>query len=134
MREFLDYALQQLLMQATLGKLRKRDRFIRRVFLLTVALMAMMNIAAAADGDLDRSYGSDGVSIIRVDKRTAYSVGKPILLADGKMLLGGVSDFLPMQNVGSSIILRVNADVDPMRTAERLIREHRVAVIPGTGS
>src|SRR5436309_630916 len=27
--------------------------------------------------------------------------------------------------------LRVNADVDPMRTAERLIREHRVAVIPG---
>jgi aspartate/methionine/tyrosine aminotransferase len=28
--------------------------------------------------------------------------------------------------------LRVNADVDPLRTAERLIREHRVAVIPGT--
>jgi aspartate/methionine/tyrosine aminotransferase len=27
--------------------------------------------------------------------------------------------------------VRVNADVDPMRTAERLIREHRVAVIPG---
>jgi aspartate/methionine/tyrosine aminotransferase len=27
--------------------------------------------------------------------------------------------------------LRVNADVDPMRMAERLIREHRVAVIPG---
>jgi aspartate/methionine/tyrosine aminotransferase len=27
--------------------------------------------------------------------------------------------------------LRVNADVDPMATAERLIREHRVAVIPG---
>ena len=27
--------------------------------------------------------------------------------------------------------LRVNADIDPMRTAERLIREHRVAVIPG---
>jgi aspartate/methionine/tyrosine aminotransferase len=28
--------------------------------------------------------------------------------------------------------VRVNADVDPMKTAERLIREHRVAVIPGT--
>jgi aspartate/methionine/tyrosine aminotransferase len=28
--------------------------------------------------------------------------------------------------------VRVNADVDPMTTAERLIREHRVAVIPGT--
>jgi len=28
--------------------------------------------------------------------------------------------------------LRVNADVDPMMIAERLIREHRVAVIPGT--
>ena len=28
--------------------------------------------------------------------------------------------------------LRVNADVDPLQTAERLIREHRVAVIPGT--
>jgi aspartate/methionine/tyrosine aminotransferase len=28
--------------------------------------------------------------------------------------------------------LRVDADVDPMRVAERLIREHRVAVIPGT--
>jgi aspartate/methionine/tyrosine aminotransferase len=28
--------------------------------------------------------------------------------------------------------LRVNADADPMRVAERLIREHRVAVIPGT--
>lgn len=28
--------------------------------------------------------------------------------------------------------IRVNADVDPMRVAERLIREHRVAVIPGT--
>jgi aspartate/methionine/tyrosine aminotransferase len=27
--------------------------------------------------------------------------------------------------------LRVNANADPMRTAERLIREHRVAVIPG---
>ena len=27
--------------------------------------------------------------------------------------------------------LRVNADADPMRVAERLIREHRVAVIPG---
>jgi aspartate/methionine/tyrosine aminotransferase len=27
--------------------------------------------------------------------------------------------------------MRVNADVDPLRTAERLIREHRVAVIPG---
>ena len=28
-------------------------------------------------------------------------------------------------------LLRVNADVDPMTVAERLIREHRVAVIPG---
>jgi len=28
--------------------------------------------------------------------------------------------------------IRVNADVDPMRITERLIREHRVAVIPGT--
>jgi aspartate/methionine/tyrosine aminotransferase len=28
--------------------------------------------------------------------------------------------------------MRVNADVDPLQTAERLIREHRVAVIPGT--
>jgi aspartate/methionine/tyrosine aminotransferase len=28
--------------------------------------------------------------------------------------------------------LRVNAEVDPMWVAERLIREHRVAVIPGT--
>jgi aspartate/methionine/tyrosine aminotransferase len=28
--------------------------------------------------------------------------------------------------------VRVNAAIDPMRTAERLIREHRVAVIPGT--
>jgi aspartate/methionine/tyrosine aminotransferase len=28
--------------------------------------------------------------------------------------------------------VRVNADLDPMKTAERLIREHRVAVIPGT--
>jgi len=27
--------------------------------------------------------------------------------------------------------LRVNVDADPMRTAERLIREHRVAVVPG---
>lgn len=27
--------------------------------------------------------------------------------------------------------LRVNAEVDPLHTAERLIREHRVAVIPG---
>jgi aspartate/methionine/tyrosine aminotransferase len=26
----------------------------------------------------------------------------------------------------------VNADADPMQVAERLIREHRVAVIPGT--
>lgn len=109
MRGFLDYALQQLLMQATLGKLRKRDRLFRRVFLLAMMLMTTA-IVKAADGDLDRSYGNDGISIIRVDGRTAYSVGKPILLADGKMLLGGVSNFLPMQNVGSSIILRVNAD------------------------
>ena len=29
-------------------------------------------------------------------------------------------------------LLRVNADVDPMAIAERLIREHQVAVIPGT--
>jgi aspartate/methionine/tyrosine aminotransferase len=28
--------------------------------------------------------------------------------------------------------IRVNADADPMRLTERLIREHRVAVIPGT--
>jgi aspartate/methionine/tyrosine aminotransferase len=28
--------------------------------------------------------------------------------------------------------VRVNADADPMQLAERLIREHRVAVIPGT--
>jgi aspartate/methionine/tyrosine aminotransferase len=28
--------------------------------------------------------------------------------------------------------VRVNADADPMQVAERLIREHRVAVIPGT--
>ena len=28
--------------------------------------------------------------------------------------------------------VRVNADLDPMKTTERLIREHRVAVIPGT--
>jgi aspartate/methionine/tyrosine aminotransferase len=28
--------------------------------------------------------------------------------------------------------VRVNADLDPMKTAERLIREYRVAVIPGT--
>jgi aspartate/methionine/tyrosine aminotransferase len=28
--------------------------------------------------------------------------------------------------------LRVNADVDSMRAAERLIREHRVAIVPGT--
>ena len=27
--------------------------------------------------------------------------------------------------------IRVNADVDPMRIAERLVREHKVAVIPG---
>jgi uncharacterized delta-60 repeat protein len=111
MRGFLDYALQQLLMQATLGKLRKRDRFFRRVFLLAGVLMITATQATnAADGDLDRSYGTDGISIIRVDGRTAYSVGKPILLENGKMLLGGVSNFLPMQNVGSSIILRVNAD------------------------
>src|SRR5215213_4829314 len=110
MREFLDYALQQLLMQATLGKLRKRARFLRRVFLLTLLLTTGAAITSAADGDLDRSYGNDGISIIRVDGRTAYSVGKPILLEDGKMLLGGVSNFLPMQNVGSSIILRVNAN------------------------
>ncbi|MGC2239048.1 MAG: FG-GAP-like repeat-containing protein [Pyrinomonadaceae bacterium] len=109
MREFLDYALQHLLMQATLGKLRKRDRIFRRVFLLAVVLTTTAT-ANAADGDLDRSYGNDGISIIRVDGRTAYSVGKPILLDDGKMLLGGVSNFLPMQNVGSSIILRVNAN------------------------
>jgi uncharacterized delta-60 repeat protein len=110
MREFLDYALQQLLIEATLGKLRKRDRLIRRVFLLAILLTAVSAISNAADGDLDRSYGNDGISIIRVDGRTAYSVGKPILLDDGKMILGGVSNFLPMQNVGSSIILRVNAD------------------------
>jgi aspartate/methionine/tyrosine aminotransferase len=29
-------------------------------------------------------------------------------------------------------LMRVNADLDPLQTAERLIREHRVAVIPGT--
>jgi aspartate/methionine/tyrosine aminotransferase len=29
-------------------------------------------------------------------------------------------------------LLRVNADADPMAIAERLIREHKVAVIPGT--
>jgi uncharacterized delta-60 repeat protein len=107
---FLDYALQQLLMQATLGKLRKRARRKVRVFLLTSVILTTFGGASAADGDLDRSYGSDGISIIRVDGRTAYSVGKPILLADGKMLLGGVSNFLPMQNAGSSILLRVNAD------------------------
>ena len=28
--------------------------------------------------------------------------------------------------------VRINADVDPMQTAERLIREHKVAVMPGT--
>jgi aspartate/methionine/tyrosine aminotransferase len=28
--------------------------------------------------------------------------------------------------------VRINADVDPMQMAERLIREHKVAVIPGT--
>jgi aspartate/methionine/tyrosine aminotransferase len=28
--------------------------------------------------------------------------------------------------------LRVNTTADPMRVAERLIREHKVAVIPGT--
>jgi uncharacterized delta-60 repeat protein len=110
MREFLDYALQHLLMQATLGKLRKRARLLRRVFLLTLLLTSGAAYAGAADGDLDRSYGNDGISILRVDGRTAYSVGKPILLEDGKMLLGGVSNFLPMQNVGSSIILRVNPD------------------------
>jgi uncharacterized delta-60 repeat protein len=110
MKEFLDYALQQLLMQATLGKLQKRDRSFRRVFLLVIVLITTTIFMNAADGDLDRSYGNGGISIIRVDGRTAYSVGKPILLADGKMLLGGVSNFLPMQNVGSSILLRVNAD------------------------
>ncbi|HEY0428293.1 MAG TPA: FG-GAP-like repeat-containing protein [Pyrinomonadaceae bacterium] len=117
MKECLDYALQQLLMQATLGKLRKRDRLFRRVFLLAVLfLMTATTSVNAADGDLDRSYGNGGVGIIRVDGRTAYSVGKPILLDDGKMLLGGVSNFLPMQNVGSSIILRINADGSLDRT------------------
>jgi uncharacterized delta-60 repeat protein len=112
MKGFLDDALQQLLMQATLGKLKKRARLIVRVCLLAGAMSTMMLtlVANAADGDLDRSYGNGGVSIIRVDGRTAYSVGKPILLADGKMLLGGVSNFAPMQNAGSSIILRVNPD------------------------
>jgi len=28
--------------------------------------------------------------------------------------------------------IRINADVNPMQTAERLIREHKVAVMPGT--
>ena len=28
-------------------------------------------------------------------------------------------------------LLKVDADVDPMQVAERLIREHKVAVIPG---
>ena len=29
------------------------------------------------------------------------------------------------------VLLKVNANVDPMQVAERLIREHKVAVIPG---
>ena len=38
---------------------------------------------------------------------------------------------IPMAEGAFYCFLRVNADVDPMQLAERLIREHRVAVVPG---
>jgi aspartate/methionine/tyrosine aminotransferase len=39
---------------------------------------------------------------------------------------------VPPADGGFYCFLRVDLDLDPMRVAERLIREHRVAVIPGT--
>jgi aspartate/methionine/tyrosine aminotransferase len=59
----------------------------------------------------------------------ALAAVRDIVLAELRALepLGTV----PAADGAFYCFLRVNADADPMRVAERLIREHRVAVIPG---
>jgi aspartate/methionine/tyrosine aminotransferase len=48
--------------------------------------------------------------------------------------LDGIADFctVPPANGAFYFLLRIHTDVDPMQLVEKLVREHQVAVIPGT--
>jgi aspartate/methionine/tyrosine aminotransferase len=64
------------------------------------------------------------------DQRASLQATRDVFLA----ALRGVSDLCtaPPADGAFYVFLKIHADVEPMTLVERLIREHRVAVMPGT--
>ena len=61
--------------------------------------------------------------------RTAFAASTTVLTFPA-MALGSLAT-VPAADGAFYCLLRVNTTLDPMAVAERLIREHKVAVIPG---
>jgi aspartate/methionine/tyrosine aminotransferase len=78
-------------------------------------------IGAIAALDIGRSYCRPHVADLADTRDTVVS------------MLGALAPLatVPAADGGFYVLLKVNTDVSPMQIAERLIREHKVAVIPG---
>ncbi|HEY0461787.1 MAG TPA: FG-GAP-like repeat-containing protein [Pyrinomonadaceae bacterium] len=114
MGKFLDYALQQLLMKAALGKLEKRALKSRRVFLLALLLTAAVTITAAADGSLDPSFGSGGKTIVQMAAEQVDLAKAAAVQADGKIVLGGeVGSYSLDTNRAGLVRLNADGSLDP---------------------
>ena len=88
---------------------------------ILVCAPIVSQVAAAAALDVGRPYSAPHV-------RELAEI-RDIVLRD----LGGLAPLaeVPAADGAFYVLLKVNGEIDPMTAAARLIREHKVAVIPG---
>jgi len=88
---------------------------------ILVCAPVVSQVAAAAALDVGRAYSEPHVGeLAQVRDIVLRQLGTLAPLAE-----------VPAADGAFYVLLKVNADIPPMAIAERLIREHKVAVIPG---
>jgi len=83
----------------------------------------------AALGALDSANGG-GVSYVREKLRSLAAVRATVQTALAPLVADGLCE-IPPADGAFYFFLRVRSDLAPLALVERLVREHRVAVIPG---
>ena len=83
----------------------------------------------AALGALDRAAGG-GAPYVREKLRTLSAVRATVNTALAPLVADGLCE-IPPADGAFYFFLRVRSDLAPLALVERLVREHRVAVIPG---
>jgi uncharacterized delta-60 repeat protein len=89
------------------------EYFVGRVLktgcVLLVYAVVITTVAIAADGDLDRSFGSHGKEVIQIAAGVRDFARAVAVQPDGKIIIGGeLGDFTATTN--TSILVRLNAD------------------------